>query len=641
MYQKTFALLPLCAAFLHTTSASETRISLRANSKNSLSSFVMDKVQKGKSELLSSLGLATNRDLEALDPLKNYHYSQMGLDFDGEATDDDLGKGIAMNKEGTRVALSAPGASGGRGVTKVYDWSQENQDWFQVGNAIIGQGAQHELGHSTAMNDDGTRIVLGSPGRGYYDGGMEVYELDANGDWVQLGNAILPSEQDGYAGLSIDINGAGDIVVYGAPTTNSLKGLAKAYQLVNGQWEEFGQTIEGPTRSFYGGSVALDSSGKRLVVGGRLGDYTLGSVDIYDYDDATSQWVLNHGLNGEAYYDRFGNDVDISEDGNRIVVGAFTSDGQDIDRYNAGEFVVYDYDKATGDWNVVGQKVIGSSSNDQMGDTVTISGDGTHIVVGSPWNDDAGRNNGKIEVYKLSDQDQWVQQGTALYGEEEQNFFGEGGNSIAIDRHGRHIAIGGGKGNYYAGLVRVYEALENPTLSAPTPTAGSTPAPSPVPTSTPTAAPTSEPTPVPSPVPTSTPTAAPSPVPTMSPTAATTNGPTVALESTPVPTPAPTPPTFTGPCVDNESPFQLNNGKTKSCQNAKNNPNLCGRNIFKRNCPLTCEICDPSCGDKAGTVLLSNGKEKSCRNARRNPSLCSRFSEMREHCPQACDACVR
>jgi hypothetical protein len=210
--------------------------------------------------------------------------------------------------------------------------------------------------------------------------------------------------------------------------------------------------------SYSGGSIAMDAEGKRIVVGSKLGDYYRGVVKVYDYDDDSSQWQLISSMNGLDYYDRFGGSVDISEDGSRIVVGAPTSDGQTSEVHNAGEFQVFDYDGSN--WTKIGQKVIGAAPMDKLGEAVAISGDGTHIAISSPESDDNGSNSGKVEVYAYSEEDEaWIPVGFDILGECAGNRFGEGGGAIALDRTGEHLAVGASRGNYYAGMSRVFMAV--------------------------------------------------------------------------------------------------------------------------------------------------------------------------------------
>ena len=125
--------------------------------------------------------------------------------------------------------------------------------------------------------------------------------------------------------------------------------------------------------AFSGASIAMAADDNRLVIGGRLGSYYKGHVKVYDYDDGTSQWVLNGQIDGSDYYDRFRGDVDISEDGSRIIVGhLLASDGKTANLADAGEFRVYEFDG--NNWNPLGQQIIGTPG-DRLGESVVISGD--------------------------------------------------------------------------------------------------------------------------------------------------------------------------------------------------------------------------------------------------------------------------
>ena len=509
MFHKTLALTALCLT-LDVTSARSS-----PESNNSSTNVFISLLENARRITVAAfLPTSTSpRDLQVMDPTKNYHYTQMGVDFDGQVQDNANGAAVPLSKDGSRAAIASSGEYNAKGVTRIYDWWDPTvREWVQVGGNIVGQRRKYALGWSIAMNDDGTRIVLASPGKLYYDGSIMVYELNTSNQWVQLGSEIDPAQKNGYAGLSVAMNNVGDRIVFGSPKTNVLKNRAKAFQLVNDEWVDLGQTLDASSRAFYGGSVAMDASGNRLVVAGRLGMFTLRVVEVWDYNDATFLWVKNEALFGvDYYYNRFGCDVDMSEDGNRIVIGAYTSDGQDLDVYNAGEFIVYDYDGTQ--WNAVGQKIIGTSQSDKMGESVAISGDGSHIAIASPYNDDGATNAGKVEVFKLDeDTQQWVQQGVDLTGSCEQDKLGQRGNAIALDRHGRYLAVGASNGNYYAGMSHVFEAVEGEGDDG---TLDKCPAFSPTkaPTKAATAAPTKEPTKAPSKFPTSAPSESPTNVP--------------------------------------------------------------------------------------------------------------------------------
>ena len=390
------------------------------------------------------------------------HYSQMGPFFDGNGNGDNaLGSSVALSKSGSRMAIASPGLEAGSGFVQVYDWFALDQQWVQVGDDIVG-GASYcrGLGHSMDVNEDGSRIILGAPESKSDDGIVRIYEVESiSSSWVLLGNEIIPvAGTKGHAGFSVTINNAGDRIAYGSPRTNGYRGSVTAMALEGGTWVAMGQTLEG--LGYYasaGTSVAMDAEGTRLVVGTTYGNWFRGNVDVLDYDEASSQWISVGSLGGDAYYDRFGSDVDISEDGVRIIVGAVANDEGGLK--NVGSFMVFEYGGGS-IWNQLGQEVTGVANHDKLGEAVAISGDGRFVAVSSPKNEDNGiLNSGKVEVYTYSEEDQvWVPQAPSIQGADADNRIGEGNGSIAMDRSGNHIAIGAQRGNYYDGVAYAYEA---------------------------------------------------------------------------------------------------------------------------------------------------------------------------------------
>lgn len=388
------------------------------------------------------------------------NYIQIGSDIQGSDTDDSLGRSVALSNDGFRVGIASPGANGGKGLTQMYKWDTDDEKWIQIGQDIVGSSAHDGLGWSIAISGDGSRFVLGAPEANSDDGLVRVYALDTiDMMWYILGNEINPLYgSKGQAGVSVAMNASGDCVAFGAPRANNYKGMVEAFKLSDGQWLRMGQTIASGEYSYSGGSIAMTANGERIVVGSQLGYYYMGNVKVYDYSDVTSQWHLIGSMNGFDYYDRFGGDIDITDDGTRIVVGAPTSDGRDSGGYNTGEFQVFEYDE--GVWKRLGQKVIGDADMDKHGETVAISGDGTTVAISSPESDENGVNTGKVKVYSYSEYDQaWVPKTLDILGKCLGDKVGEGGGSIALDHSGEHIVVGAERANYYAGVSRVFKLV--------------------------------------------------------------------------------------------------------------------------------------------------------------------------------------
>ncbi|GAA0872353.1 hypothetical protein GCM10009117_15000 [Gangjinia marincola] len=111
---------------------------------------------------------------------------------------------------------------------------------------------------------------------------------------------------------------------------------------------------------------------------------------------------------------------------------------------------------ASAQWNQVGQTIEGDALDDNLGLSVSISGNGTVIAMGAPENDNLGNDIGQVKIYSFQN-DSWVQMGSSIYGE---NSGDKAGESISMNDDGTRIAIGArfnDDGGSSSGHVRVYE----------------------------------------------------------------------------------------------------------------------------------------------------------------------------------------
>ena len=94
-----------------------------------------------------------------------------------------------------------------------------------------------------------------------------------------------------------------------------------------------------------------------------------------------------------ADYDYFGYSVSVSADGSVVAVGAYSEDGAGSDR---GKVYVY----SGANWVTETMLTASDTANsDNFGYSVSVSGDGSVILVGAPYEDGAGSDRGKVYVY--------------------------------------------------------------------------------------------------------------------------------------------------------------------------------------------------------------------------------------------------
>jgi Flp pilus assembly pilin Flp len=108
-------------------------------------------------------------------------WTQMGSDIDGEAGGDLSGYSVSLSASGSRVAIGAPknnGNGSASGHVRVYKYMAGA--WTQVGVDIDGEAADDNSGYSVSLNSNGNTVAIGSPyndGNGSNSGKVHVYKL--------------------------------------------------------------------------------------------------------------------------------------------------------------------------------------------------------------------------------------------------------------------------------------------------------------------------------------------------------------------------------------------------------------------------------------------------------------------------------
>ncbi len=335
------------------------------------------------------------------------------------------------------------------------------QAWLQVGQDIDGDVAGDMSGYSVAVNTDGSVVAIGAyknDDNGSDAGQVRVFRNN-NGTWTQIGEDIEGMVDDG-AGFSVSISSDGSTVAVGCPYSNqngTMKGLVRVYKNINGSWEQIGPDIVGENDvDHFGYSVSLSADGEVVAVGAIYNSETgtwAGHVRVYRYDSNT--WLqIGQDIDGEAAYDRFGYTVSLNSDGSVLAVGA---------PYNVGDAEtgggqVRVFRNENDSWVQVGQAINGSEYNEHSGNSVSLSADGTILAIGAPYNDGTGPDAGQVRIYR-NENGTWTQLGQSINGEAAGDY---SGYSVSLSDDGQTVAIGAiyNSGSYpNAGHVRVYTLL--------------------------------------------------------------------------------------------------------------------------------------------------------------------------------------
>jgi len=157
-----------------------------------------------------------------------------------------------------------------------------------------------------------------------------------------------------------------------------------------------------------------------------------------------------------------GASVSLSSDGHVIAIGATT--GFNDVNVQSGHASVFEYD-ATG-WSQLGSAISGENLNDYFGVQISLSSDGRTVAVGAVYHDtNYGIDAGYVRVFSFDDSD-WTQAGSDIEGKAEGSHFGR--LSLELSSDGKTLAASGFGGHLKYGMVRVYNYQEPPT-SPPTP----------------------------------------------------------------------------------------------------------------------------------------------------------------------------
>ncbi len=456
-------------------------------------------IQQAHDDLNLTSSIPVTRDFDERSKNDTYSYSivQVGDDIDGDNYYDFSGTSVTLSTNGQYLAIGAIGVKGYTGHARVLAFDHDSQSWKRHGQDLIGEGGGDEMGRCVSMSNDGMRIAVGSPNHRNYYGHTRVFEFETSSErWVQLGNDIGGEVNDGESGSSLALSGDGARVAIGSPKGNTLTGNVKVFEFneYDNGWVQLGQTVVGNDYySALGNALSLSDNGDRIVIGSWLdrenGQRFVGAVSVFEYSYRSKEWfLLGSEFNGHSYYDILGNSVDISGDGNRIIIGIPNAEDED-GKKNVGQVMVFGWDYMIDEWVQIGNTVMGGEEHERFGISVSICSDGNRIVVGSENSDKGGRDAGTTWIFQYENElDRWWQIGHEILGEFERD---KSGRSVAISGDGNHVAIGGPLNSYYTGHTRVFEVILNGdtrNLSVPSLIPSSIPSNSPtsVPSETPT-----------------------------------------------------------------------------------------------------------------------------------------------------------
>lgn len=285
------------------------------------------------------------------------------------------------------------------------------------------------FGNQLDMTPNGTTLVVGAPLDYLFNdhgGFVEVYKLNES-SWNIVGSRIQEDQFGLGFGISVAISDSGDALLIGAWNYSSLvtTGALFHYKFNGTEWERefrisgpglragalagddsalvysipalnnatgrvFSETIDG---DFYGNDITgLEEwvySGSAITLSGNAQFLAIGAPGHYVevFEHGGFDWALRAPQHlivpPEQPTSTFGLALSLSDDGNRVAIGDYLLRG------GRGSVFVYQFNEAGLDstWQILGKPVRGAN-NENLGRSVSLSGDGSVLVLGAAANVD-------------------------------------------------------------------------------------------------------------------------------------------------------------------------------------------------------------------------------------------------------------
>ncbi|KAL7425795.1 hypothetical protein ACHAXH_000136, partial [Discostella pseudostelligera] len=200
-------------------------------------------------------------------------------------------------------------------------------------------------------------------------------KLATNTNWVQRGNVKLEG------GTSSALSANGLVLAVGAPYSSAGpggrdSGSVQVYEFINGtSYQPRGAVFHGMAATDAFGLSVSLSNNGDVLLVGAPSWYGKGYFNLYKYNNQTAQYVQNFT---STYLAGYGYSVSLSGDGKRVAIGSPREDKASAFAYNADDFT---------------SVLLNRYTDEEFGYSVSLTNDGTVMAVGD-------RRLGQVYVYR-------------------------------------------------------------------------------------------------------------------------------------------------------------------------------------------------------------------------------------------------
>lgn len=285
------------------------------------------------------------------------------------------GASIALSTDGSTIAVGAPTIDGAVGAVFVY--IRSGYTWiFQQKIVGSGNAGASQQGKSVALSADGNTLIVGGDEDGFTLIGATWVFVRSGGVWTQQGSKLIgaggvaPSRQ----GAAVAVSADGNTLVVGGPLDNSDQGSIWVFVRSVGVWSLVSKYVGtgGSASAQQGFSVAISPSGNTIAFGG-VNDASNGAVWVFEKSGLV--WVQQGSkIVGSSSIGSSGQGASVALSGDTLAVGGYTD--------NSGVGAVWIHTRTLGVWSQQ-QKIVSSTPSFTLqGSSVSMSADGSRLVVG-------------------------------------------------------------------------------------------------------------------------------------------------------------------------------------------------------------------------------------------------------------------
>lgn len=257
-------------------------------------------------------------------------------------------------------------------------------------------------------------------------------------------------------GSTASLSGDGLRALIGAPYDDRYGrdvGSAHIFVRSGDSWVlEAALSIPAPARSGVGSAVSLNADGSRALVTVR-GEFT-SQGDVLVFTRSGSSWSEEARLRPMGTIDRFGRSVSLSADGNRAAVGSTGTDTPGgADAGSASIFV-----RTGTTWTEESSLIAaGGGERDYLGSSVSLSADGSRVLVGAPSDDmPSGVDAGSATVFVRSGSS-WTEE--AVLSDPSGQASDQFGGAVSLSADGSYALVGAVAGTAGTGSALVFRRV--------------------------------------------------------------------------------------------------------------------------------------------------------------------------------------